>query len=68
MIHQAQGLTMDAFAFNPFKVHQHDLSYTALSHVQNNDSLYLIHKLEHKNFKTCKKVDEEIQCLHNLAQ
>ena len=58
---------MDAIAFDPFKLHQHGLPYIALSHVWDIHTLYLIHRLEHKNVKTCKKVDEEMQCLHTLA-
>ena len=58
---------MDAVAFKPLKFHQHGLSYTALSRVHDIHSLYLVCKLEHINFKTCKKVEEEMQFLHTLA-
>lgn len=67
-IHRAQGLTMGALAFDPSKVYQHGLVYTALSRVRNIESLYLMHQLQHSNFKVCQKVDNEMQRLRTSAQ
>ena len=46
---------MDELPFDPHKVYQHGLTYTSISHVRTIETLHLIHKLEHQNFKVSKK-------------
>jgi exonuclease III len=55
-IHRAQGLTLEKVAFDPKGVTRHGLVYTALSRVKTIECLYLVNKLEQKNFTVSSKV------------
>lgn len=59
---------MEEVTFDPSKVCQHGLAYTALSHARKIESLYLTHKLQHTNFKVSHKLKNEMQRLYTTAQ
>ena len=62
-----QGITMDSVAFDTNGINQHGLVYTALSRVKDMNQIYLINKLQHKNFYISSKVSVEIDRLQTKA-
>ena len=62
-IHRAQGLTMEKLVFDTKGVVKHRLVYTALYRVKDTKFLYLLNRLEKKNFSLSPTIATEIERL-----